>query len=248
MLSGPSRGDIVRACLLLALAITAVEYLARRGLAPWLPVVSARVVNDQLCSAAAYLLLVFGVARGRGVSLRGQLRRLANVAVRFPRQQDFWVAVAWCGACAALLVPLDRWLWGQVRLPGWEAPGNPTRWLAQAGPVLAPLSLLVVNGLVVPVAEEFLWRGVIQRRLSRVLGPWPAIILTAVLFSLKHAVVDASLGRLLFITGLGTVWGHVAHRRRWHASAVVHAAMNLLATLLFVLGMLWHLLQRPPAG
>ena len=120
--------------------------------------------------------------------------------------------------------------------------------MPQAPFLLAPLALLAVNGVLVPVAEEFLWRGVIQRRLSWVLGPWPAIILTAVLFSLKHAVVDASLGRLLFITGLGTVWGHVAHRRRWHASAVVHAAMNLLATLLFVLGMLWHLLQRPPAG
>ena len=42
--------------------------------------------------------------------------------------------------------------------------------LESAAPLLVVASLLVVNGVVVPVAEEWLWRGLIQPRLTLGLG------------------------------------------------------------------------------
>ena len=248
---------VVLGCLALAAIITAAEYFARRGLAHLVPRIAHPRVNDMLSLALIYLLLVAAVGWLLGVQGKVQLRRLGNQVTRFPRTSLFWLGFAFTGAAAALLVPVDRLLdqWFQTQglagLLKWEAAGRgPVLTLLRGwGNLLVPLALLVVNGVLVPLSEEFLWRGMIQRRLALVLGPWPAIQLTAVLFSLKHAVVDASLGRLLFIVGLGAVWGYVAHRRSWHASAVLHAATNTLATLLMLmvvlLGALGLLPPRP---
>jgi len=52
----------------------------------------------------------------------------------------------------------------------------------------------------------------------------------AVLFSAKHAVIDASMGRMLAITVLGVVLGLVAHKATWRASALSHIVMNSVAT------------------
>ncbi len=233
---------VVLGPLALAAIITAVEYFARRGLAHLVPRIAHSRVNDMFSMAVAYLPLVAAVGWLLGMRGKVQLRRLGFQLIRFPRTQLFWLGFAFTGAAAALLVPVDRLLdqWFQTQalagLLKWEAAGrSPAPTLLHGwGNALVPVALLLVNGVLVPLCEEFLWRGVIQRRLALVLGPWPAIAATAVLFSLKHAVVDASLGRLLFIVGLGTIWGYVAHRRSWHASAVLHAATNTLATLLML--------------
>jgi membrane protease YdiL (CAAX protease family) len=98
--------------------------------------------------------------------------------------------------------------------------------------VLKVASLVLVNGLFVPVAEEFLWRGVVQVRLIRILPVPIAIGLTALLFSLKHVLVDASLGRFLALTAFGVICGMVAQRSTWHRSAALHIVMNTAATVI----------------
>jgi len=64
------------------------------------------------------------------------------------------------------------------------------------------------------------------------LGFVPGLVLTAVLFSLKHTIVDASLGRLLAIVGAGLVVGVIASRSSWKTSAVTHIATNTIATII----------------
>ena len=86
---------------------------------------------------------------------------------------------------------------------------NSTLWLANVAPILKAMSLILVNGLFVPVAEEYLWRGLVQVRLILILSTPFAIGLTAVLFSLKHAVVDASLRRFLTLVAFGVICGVV---------------------------------------
>jgi membrane protease YdiL (CAAX protease family) len=81
----------------------------------------------------------------------------------------------------------------------------------EATPWAVPV-LLVGNGVVGPAAEERVWRGVAQTDLVDRWGVVAGIVVTAVLFSLKHAVVDASLGRLFTIIALGLIWGAVRHR------------------------------------
>lgn len=87
----------------------------------------------------------------------------------------------------------------------------------------------------IPLAEEYLWRGVIQPRLVAAWSFAPAGVVTAMLFSLKHAIVDASLGRLLTIMCFGLVMGVYAARSSWRASAVAHAFANLIATSVAIL-------------
>ena len=119
---------------------------------------------------------------------------------------------------------------------GWGSPLSSIVLVPQAGQVLTVVSLLLVNGLLVPVCEERLWRGLIQPRLVAGLGFVPGLALTAVLFSLKHVIVDASLGRLLAIVGAGLVVGVIAARSSWKTSAVTHIATNTVATLLVLAG------------
>jgi membrane protease YdiL (CAAX protease family) len=123
-------------------------------------------------------------------------------------------------------------------LPSFTSRPSDTVIMAGLAAPLAIAALLVVNGGVIPLAEERLWRGLIQPRLFAAWGLLPALFVTAVLFSLKHAIVDASLGRFLAITVGGLVLGIVAHRaggsdggrNGWQTSAVSHTAANIIAT------------------
>jgi membrane protease YdiL (CAAX protease family) len=140
------------------------------------------------------------------------------------------------------LAPLDARLWGPVTLPSYTAPRADAALLTEAARPLGIAALLLVNGLVIPLAEERLWRGAIQPRLVAACGLLPGLLATAVLFSLKHAIVDASLGRLIAITAGGLVLGVVAHRAAgpglgrsgWPTSAVSHAVGNTVATCLAI--------------
>jgi membrane protease YdiL (CAAX protease family) len=96
--------------------------------------------------------------------------------------------------------------------------------------VLEVVALMAVNGVVVPIAEEYLWRGQVQARLLRV---WPAAVAigtTAVLFSLKHVLVDASWGRFLTLVAFGALCGMLARRHSWRTSAALHLVVNTAAT------------------
>jgi len=57
---------------------------------------------------------------------------------------------------------------------------------------------------------------------------------TAVLFSAKHAIIDASMGRALAIAAGGVVLGWVAHAGTWKVSAISHVTMNTIATALLL--------------
>jgi membrane protease YdiL (CAAX protease family) len=108
---------------------------------------------------------------------------------------------------------------------------NSNVWLPTLAPVLKVTSIIFVNGLFVPVGEEFLWRGFVQPRLARAMSVPLAIGITALCFSLKHVLVDASFGRFLTITALGVIFGIVAQRKSWKASAALHIVINMLSSI-----------------
>lgn len=60
-------------------------------------------------------------------------------------------------------------------------------------------------------------------------GQLAGLLATSVLFSLKHALSDASLGRTLALTGSGLVMGLLALRHGWRAAALAHAIANTLS-------------------
>lgn len=104
-----------------------------------------------------------------------------------------------------------------------------------AAPLLVTVSMLLMNGWVVPLAEEWLWRGRIQPALVGAGGQLAGLLATSLLFSLKHVLIDASLGRMLALTGFGLVMELLALRHGWRAAALAHAIANTFATTLTLL-------------
>lgn len=234
MPSGSRESRIRSACTAFVLVglIAGTEYACRHYLMFSLPTIGTLRVNDMLSLLFAYSAL----AGGLGLLLRinwvqelagvGQALRDCVTSSRYTR----WILAT--ALSLGLLSILDRLLWGQVRLPMWTSPAPSSMvWLSAFAPVLKATSVIFVNGWFVPVSEEFLWRGVVQSRLTRATSPPLAIGITAVCFSLKHVLVDASFGRALTIAALGIIFGIVAHRENWRASAALHLFINTLSSI-----------------
>jgi membrane protease YdiL (CAAX protease family) len=126
------------------------------------------------------------------------------------------------GAIAlALIFPLQ---WVDARLFG----SQPLSMLENNWGTLA--LLLAINGVWSPVFEELAWRGRLQRSLNVTYGFGWSLAVTSVLFTLKHALVDMSPGRLLTILGIGLCIG-IAHRRGGLYSAITsHIVLNVAAS------------------
>jgi len=87
------------------------------------------------------------------------------------------------------------------------------------------------HGIVAPMTEELAWRGVVQSALVEAWEPAMGIAVTAMLFTAKHAVLDASLARVPTVLVLAAALGLVRHRWGTTASTVVHAVVNLASVV-----------------
>lgn len=180
------------------------------------PPLNSSLAADQLVSALGFPMLALVVLRTGALGAvapwpsLGRLRpsALARGAVLAP-------AVLLAALAAS---PLDRLLFAQPD-GDLDGPG-----------VLTAIALLLVNGLVVPAAEEVAFRGVLQPAFVRRFGAVAGICATAALFSAKHVVVDASLGRLFTLFAVGVALGVVRHRLGLSAALGAHMAANVLAT------------------
>ena len=82
--------------------------------------------------------------------------------------------------------------------------------------------------VVTPLSEELLFRGFALRGLLRSIGPGPAVVATAIVFSALHLDTGAMIP--IFFTGLALGWLHVKTRSLWPCIAA-HAGQNILALL-----------------
>ena len=91
---------------------------------------------------------------------------------------------------------------------------------------LVPLGILVV--LVGPILEEFSYRGLLQRSMTQSgLRPWPAIMLTSLLFALMHlGNSDPQAVAALFVLSLALGWAYEKSGSLL-APIVMHAVFNL---------------------
>ncbi|MGH9509933.1 MAG: lysostaphin resistance A-like protein [Terriglobales bacterium] len=103
------------------------------------------------------------------------------------------------------------------------------RLIASGGPVVLA-SMLLANGILGPIVEEFAWRGYVQYRLTRAWGTWAGLAVTALLFAAKHMVVDLSFGRTLTLLVGACVLGLIRWRWGTAASTVAHVTLNLFGT------------------
>lgn len=125
-------------------------------------------------------------------------------------------------ALVATTAPVDAALFG-------ESGGDLIGVLRSMSP--AVLALFVVgNGVLVPVAEEQVWRGIVQSTVVRRVGPAVGILAVAVAFACKHALIDGSLARLVTNLTGGLLYGVVRHRWGTTASTATHVAGNTIAS------------------
>ena len=209
------------------------EYFFRHYVLFWFPTLGTLLVNDMLSLFLVYLLLTVSLGSFMHVNWR---RELAGIGQALREGLTSWNFTFWVLALVISVWALsivDGLLWGNIKLPMIVSSyRNSTVWLANLAPILKAVSLILVNGLFVPVAEEYLWRGLVQARLIRILSTPFAIGMTAVLFSLKHAIVDASLGRFLTLVAFGVICGVVAQRNSWRRSAALHMVANTVLTVM----------------
>jgi hypothetical protein len=95
--------------------------------------------------------------------------------------------------------------------------------------------LALFAGLIAPVCEELLFRGLLLRALRRRYSTVVAVAVAALVFALAHPALDPSWGTFALVPalfGLGAISGVVAVRRGdLSVSIMLHIGFNLLTTV-----------------
>lgn len=223
--------SLLRAFSIVTLTITC-EYVFRHFVMFWFPTIGNLTVNDMISLLFAYILIVGVIWKVRRINWRHEwvgiqqgLRYLVT-----SRSGTAWILVlVLTFECFGVV---DKLLMAKYTLPMYLSPfRNSTVWLTGLAPILKVISLLIVNGIYIPIAEEFLWRGLVQVYLTRVFNPILSISIAAILFSFKHVLVDASFGRFFALIAFGTVCGILAYRKNWQNSAALHIIINTIFTI-----------------
>lgn len=100
------------------------------------------------------------------------------------------------------------------------------------------LGVVIVFGvLIAPFVEELIFRGFLLPVIARSVGPWFAILLTAVLFALPHGAQNEwAWQQLMLIALAGTAFGFARVRTgATSASFLMHASFNATQFLGFLL-------------
>jgi len=180
-------------------------------------------------------VLVFGVMSATVLArVYAQPRGLASLGLR-PKENGWAVLYAvfqYGGALPFLIALMVLNPLVLEHVLGLDfAPQKVGRMIAEAQGAEIPI-VLVCAVVLIPLCEEFLFRGFLQNSLEGALGPRGAVALSSFFFAALHGVSAA-----LPIFGLSLVLGHVMlHTRRLSACWAVHALHNGSTTaLLFLL-------------
>lgn len=89
------------------------------------------------------------------------------------------------------------------------------------------MTILVV-GILVPFAEEFLFRGVIQKTFSKNMSIKAAIIIQGILFGIYHG----NLIQGLYATFLGILFGYITYKSKSiYPAVIMHMVNNSIASI-----------------
>jgi membrane protease YdiL (CAAX protease family) len=159
------------------------------------------------------ILIVIVVSRLRRFSLTEDLRLV------WPRPT---IVLLWLAIWGVWMVAGEL----AIGLLGME---QPVRWPGYP-PLIVALRILAI-GLLGPVAEELVVRGLVFFRISRTkAGPWGAIVICAALWAVAHMQYDWRTIVMIFFDGL--ILGTARHRSR---STFVPMLMHIIANLYSIL-------------
>jgi membrane protease YdiL (CAAX protease family) len=179
-----------------------------------------------LVSAVPPLVYLWAMARRRGASLAAEIGWTSR---------SLWPNVAYGIAGYAVATPLM--LLAALLAPQLfrhaPAPSNPViPDMVNASGFWVTALLSGLASLAAPVVEELLFRGVFFQAAKLRLGPWPAIVLTGLVFGLIHPV---GVVEKLAIAVLGGVFAWMAETRKSLVpSMTAHCLNNLTSTLILL--------------
>lgn len=103
--------------------------------------------------------------------------------------------------------------------------------------VVDAILILVAVGLLAPVVEEILFRGMLLSRLVRSMGMWWAIVAQAAIFAGLHLADPNAIAAIPGLFLIGAVLGYAATKTGSLSLPItLHAGVNLTAGLLLIYG------------
>lgn len=224
-------GPLTYAAMVVAVAASAVVTFA----------ITRSVLGTALGNGIAVvaLTLLYAECRHREIATR---RALAGFLFDFRRPPLGHVLLALCAVAVGVVVRLGA---GAVRSLLAPARSTATHSLSKAtDPTLAMVAFVVATVVLVgPLVEELVFRGLLQRTLSRHTTPALAIGLTAVSFAVLHIPNYGGFGTPLALLAVplaviaidGVVWGWLYYRTgNLAVSWLAHAGSNALAVVLWI--------------
>ncbi len=153
-----------------------------------------------------------GLARGMGLSLRRWKYDSAKAAIAYLTVYPVCLGLV---VVVSLLLPTES-LKPHTLIESWLE-------LQLGGKVLVIISAVVLA----PIAEELFFRGIVQSMLRRYFyRPWPAVIVTSVIFGLLHYKTPQNVPALILF---GAVLGYIYERSgRLYPAILTHALFNAL--------------------
>jgi membrane protease YdiL (CAAX protease family) len=183
----------------------------------WPLILHPGVFLGQVLPAAVGLGIVFLFGRGAAKAIGVRLGRFRYGLV--------YGIVAFAAVTPACLVV--NWISNYIAIMLGVSPKlHPLLEVAEKaeGPWILPLALLLA-GVLAPLVEEFLFRGVLLMSLIRPMGAAGAIGVTSVIFALLHYTNEPQAVPPLLL--LGVVLGYLAYRTRSLVAPIMtHALFN----------------------
>ncbi len=143
-----------------------------------------------------------------------------------PNRRHVYVGLATCVACAPALFGASQVWSGLLHMIGEQVETQEVSELVQSAALHERWAVLLMAGVIVPILEEFLFRGFLQTWLVKAQGAAQGILLTGFFFALLHDI--SSFGPLLVIALAAGCIRH-ATGSLWPA-IVVHIINNSLVT------------------
>ncbi|AXH34787.1 CPBP family intramembrane metalloprotease [Humibacter sp. BT305] len=205
--------------LAVGVAVTVLLYLVGGTLLALVP-------SDAVFSPGLAAFLLSGGAPIVGVLVAVLIRMRDLRPFGFRRVHPGWVLVGVAAGIGAFLLSWPvSWVFDPF-FPGSEAVQQGYRDASQAG-VLSLLATVALGGVLTPIGEEMLFRGLITNFLLRWNG-WLAILLGAAIFAVAHGV--NAVMPLALVVGLATGALFARTGSIWPGIAV-HVTYNTLGLL-----------------
>lgn len=188
---------------------------------------AAQLAAERLLAGAPAVALLANVFVVAVLLLWFRLRHKPLGKAAGLRRCSGWTAAFSAFAALGLFVVIDLAL---ALLPeAWLAAYNADMALVASTGLLTALSIVVIG----PLAEELVFRGIIQTRLLRAMPTWTAVVLQAVLFGIIHGTPIQIVYALLLGLALGFLRSRTGSILPGFAA---HAAFNAMNDPLGLLG------------